>query len=123
MYCEAGLVFCGLWFAHTQGACELSAMGVGRSRDHSEVFMLGQWRKNLHAALLTLLLPGLGQLIQGKRARGIFFLAWSGLTLMALFSPWPRSLVFGELVVLTVWAVGDALFAAAPSGGLTSPTR
>jgi hypothetical protein len=71
------------------------------------------WRQNLDAALLNLIVPGWGQLEQGRSRRGRLFLVLTGLALLALwfapFLPWPPVLSVLELIGVVGWAFSDAL--------------
>lgn len=72
-----------------------------------------QW----NAAALSFLVPGWGQFEQHRARAGAFFMAWAVLSvLLALFSPLlgiPTSLVWLDLVAVTLWSSVDALVASA----------
>lgn len=75
-------------------------------------------RKPWLAALLSLLLPGLGQMYNGQLKKGVWFYVTSGLVgLLALLVilNWPLRVVAGLFLlqlVLKFWSIADAVFSA-----------
>ena len=68
--------------------------------------------RNLGAALLSLVWPGLGQLAQGRLVKGFLFLGWTSIG-AAVFAFGSLSLgyqfvVAAEVLVVGVWAIVDA---------------
>jgi hypothetical protein len=69
-------------------------------------------KPDIEAAFLSLLLPGLGQLGQGRRL-GWFHLVWAvAACVLIVAGPaihLPRPLAAFDLIVVTAWSVLDAL--------------
>jgi hypothetical protein len=73
---------------------------------------------NVCNALLSLLIPGFGQLAQERNAIGLFQLAWAAVAGVSLFAAEsvgiPRPLAVIELALVTGWSVVDAVLYHAP---------
>ncbi len=76
---------------------------------------------NILTALLSLLIPGFGQLAQERNGIGIVQLAWAAVAAIAFFAAEPlgipRPLAALDLIIVTTWSVADALLYAERTAG------
>lgn len=68
--------------------------------------------RDAYGALFSAMVPGLGQLAQGRTLKGLLFVTWTALSLLGVFraaqSGGFPGFIGAELLVVSIWATIDA---------------